>query len=132
MCPITGYIYSQRTKYLNTAESTSANCYISTKYLVPTQDVDWYIQISILTLMKFLRLLVYHEVFIYYYINVPIIYWVPDINKWIANMWIKTLYLEFTTLDYFIFQFSKNLHFSSWDIDINIIVLHVRQWQRHI
>ena len=39
-----------------------------------------------LTLMKFLNLLVFHEVLNYEYINVPIIYWAPDINKWIANM----------------------------------------------
>ena len=45
-----------------------------------------------LILMKFLQFLVLHEVIFYSYINVPIIYWALDNNKWITNMGILTVY----------------------------------------
>ena len=63
-----------------------------------------------LTWIKLLQFFVFHEVLIYLFINELIIYWAPDINKWIINMRILTLYLESTSMYQHMFQFSKHSH----------------------
>ena len=103
-------------KYLNTVKYTCTNCVIYRLYneLYSKMRIDIYkyqkYVVLALTSMKFFQFLVFHEVLIYLYINEIVIYWAPDINKWIINIRILTLYLESTSMNQHIFQFSKHSH----------------------